>query len=52
MNGRQVAEAVRGRLRGLPVLFVTGYAVTPAATEVIGKRTSRGAMRTEALSVP
>ena len=26
MNGRQVADAVRERLPGLPVLFITGYA--------------------------
>ncbi len=26
MNGRQVAEAARGREPGLPVLFITGYA--------------------------
>ena len=39
MNGRQVAEAVRERLPGLPVLFVTGYAVAslPRGVEVIGK---------------
>ncbi len=39
MNGRQVAEAVHGRAHGLPVLFVTGYAVTPLppGAEVIGK---------------
>ncbi len=39
MNGRQVAEAVHGRAHGLPVLFVTGYAVTPLppGAEVIEK---------------
>jgi PAS domain S-box-containing protein len=39
MNGRQVAEAVRDRMPGLPVLFITGYAgtVLPAGVEVIGK---------------
>jgi CheY-like chemotaxis protein len=39
MNGRQVAEAVRERVPGLPVLFITGYAggrLRPGA-EVIGK---------------
>jgi PAS domain S-box-containing protein len=39
MNGRQVAEAVRQQLQGLPVLFITGYAATklPPGTEVIRK---------------
>src|SRR3954471_12495183 len=39
MNGRQVAEAVRERIPGLPVLFINGYAgtVLPAGVEVIGK---------------
>ncbi len=39
MNGRQVAEAMRERLPGLPVLFITGYAgsALPAGIEVIGK---------------
>jgi CheY-like chemotaxis protein len=39
MNGRQVAEAARERVPGLPVLFVTGYAGTslPPGVEVIGK---------------
>ncbi len=39
MNGRQVAEAVRERVPGVPVLFITGYAGTrlPPGTEVIGK---------------
>jgi PAS domain S-box-containing protein len=39
MNGRQVAEAARERVRGLPVLFITGYAGTalPTGMEVIGK---------------
>ncbi len=39
MNGRQVAEAARERVPGLPVLFITGYAggrLRPGA-EVIGK---------------
>lgn len=39
MNGRQVAEAVRERWPGVPVLFITGYATTalPPGAEVIGK---------------
>ena len=39
MNGRQVIEAVCGRIPGLPVLIVTGYADTtlPVGIEVIGK---------------
>ena len=39
MNGRQVAEAARERLPGLPVLFATGYAAAslPSGVEVIGK---------------
>ncbi|NOG71610.1 ATP-binding protein [Roseicella sp. DB1501] len=39
MNGRQVAEAVRERFPGLPVLFISGYsgAALPAGVEVIGK---------------
>jgi CheY-like chemotaxis protein len=39
LNGRQLAEAVRERLPGLPVLFITGYAGTalPPGIEVIGK---------------
>ncbi|WP_369596538.1 ATP-binding protein [Belnapia rosea] len=39
MNGRQVAEAARERVRDLPVLFITGYAGTalPPGMEVIGK---------------
>jgi CheY-like chemotaxis protein len=39
MNGRQVAEAVRERVPGIPVLFITGYAGTelPPGSEVIGK---------------
>ena len=39
MNGRQVAEVVRERRAGLPVLFITGYASTvlPEGSEVIGK---------------
>ena len=39
MNGRQVAEAVREGLPGLPVLFVTGYAAgsLPPGFEVIDK---------------
>jgi PAS domain S-box-containing protein len=39
MNGRQIAEAARDRLPGLPVLFITGYAgaALPAGTEVISK---------------
>ena len=39
MNGRQVIEAVCGRIPGLPVLIVTGYADTtlPVEIEVIGK---------------
>ena len=39
MNGRQLAEAMRERLPGLPVLFITGYAGTKLSpgVEVIGK---------------
>lgn len=43
LNGRQVAEAVRARRPGLPVLFITGYAGTALDSplspgmEVIGK---------------
>jgi CheY-like chemotaxis protein len=39
MNGRQVTEAVRERVPGLPVLFITGFASTrlPPGSEVIGK---------------
>jgi PAS domain S-box-containing protein len=39
MNGRQVAEAARERIPGLPVLFITGYAgtVLPPGVEVIAK---------------
>ena len=39
MNGRQVAEAARERIPGLPVLFITGYAgmALPPGAEVIGK---------------
>jgi len=39
MNGRQVAEAARDMMPGLPVLFITGYAVValPPGVEVIGK---------------
>jgi CheY-like chemotaxis protein len=39
LNGRQLAEAVRERVPGLPVLFITGYAGTslPPGVEVIGK---------------
>jgi PAS domain S-box-containing protein len=39
MNGRQVAESVRQRWPGLPVLFITGYAGTALApgTEVVRK---------------
>ena len=39
MSSRQVAEAARGRVPGLPVLFVTGYAgaAPPPGVEVIGK---------------
>ena len=39
LNGRQVAEAARERMPGLPVLFVTGYAGTslPPGVEVIAK---------------
>ena len=43
MNGRQVADAARERLPGLPALFITGYAGTvlqeqlAAGMEVIGK---------------
>jgi CheY-like chemotaxis protein len=46
MNGRQVAEAVRERVPGLPVLFITGYAGTalPPDVEVIGKPFSLDAL--------
>ena len=39
LNGRQLAEAARERMPGLPVLFITGYAGTslPPGVEVIGK---------------
>ena len=39
MNGRQVAEAVRERRPGIPLLFITGYAGTelPRGSEVIDK---------------
>jgi DNA-binding LytR/AlgR family response regulator len=39
MNGRQVAEAVRERRPGMPMLFITGYAGTelPPDGEVIDK---------------
>jgi CheY-like chemotaxis protein len=39
MNGRQVAEALRERVPGLPVLFITGFAGTslPRGFEVIDK---------------
>ncbi|MXP65979.1 response regulator [Roseomonas sp. M0104] len=39
MNGRQVAEAAREHIPGLPVLFITGYAGTalPPGMEVINK---------------
>ncbi|KAA2211247.1 PAS domain S-box protein [Teichococcus oryzae] len=39
MNGRQVAEAVREHVPGVPVLFITGYAATPLppGSKVIGK---------------
>ena len=39
LNGRQVAEIVRERLPGIPILFITGYAATtlPPGAEVIGK---------------
>lgn len=40
LDGRQVAEAARGRRPGLPVLFTTGYAEAGTAgpgAETIGK---------------
>jgi PAS domain S-box-containing protein len=39
MNGRQVAEAVRARQPGLPLLFITGYAGTelPPGSAVVDK---------------
>ncbi len=39
MNGRQLAEAVRDRLPGTPVVFITGYSATelPPGAEVIRK---------------
>jgi CheY-like chemotaxis protein len=39
LNGRQVAEIVRERQPGVPVLFITGYAVAalPPDADVIGK---------------
>jgi CheY-like chemotaxis protein len=46
MNGRQVAEAARERVPGLPVLFITGYAGAslPPSIEVIGKPFELGAL--------
>ena len=43
MNGRQVAEAARERVPGLPVLFITGYAGTLLPP---GHRGDRQAFRT------
>ncbi|MBV8457601.1 MAG: response regulator, partial [Acetobacteraceae bacterium] len=39
MNGRQLAEAVRERSPGVPILFITGYATDtlPPGAEVISK---------------
>jgi CheY-like chemotaxis protein len=39
MNGRQLAEAARARHPEIPVLFITGYAVTqlPSGADVISK---------------
>jgi PAS domain S-box-containing protein len=39
LNGRQLAEAAREGIPGLPVLFITGYAGTalPPGIEVLGK---------------
>jgi PAS domain S-box-containing protein len=39
MNGRQLAEVLKDRRPGLPVLFITGYAGAelPAGVDVIGK---------------
>lgn len=39
MNGRQLAEAARERIPGLPVLFITGYAGTslPPGVDMIDK---------------
>ena len=39
MNGRQVAEAVRERRPGIPLLFITGYsgAELPPGSDVIDK---------------
>ncbi|MFL5254823.1 MAG: response regulator, partial [Rhodopila sp.] len=39
LNGRQVAEAVRERCPGIPVLFITGYAgmELPPGSEVMDK---------------
>jgi CheY-like chemotaxis protein len=39
MNGRQVAEAMRARQPGIPLLFITGYAGTelPPGSVVIDK---------------
>jgi CheY-like chemotaxis protein len=34
MNGRQVAEAVRGRHPGLPVILITGYSAGESITEM------------------
>jgi CheY-like chemotaxis protein len=33
-NGRQVAEAVRGRHPGLPVILITGYSAGESITEM------------------
>ncbi len=46
MNGRQVAEAVRGHLPGTPVVFITGYSAIelPPGAEVIRKPFKLGAL--------
>jgi CheY-like chemotaxis protein len=55
LNGRQVAEAMRGRRPGLKVLFITGYAENAALgggllgphTQVLTKPFEMQALRTK-----
>ena len=53
MNGRQVAEAARERIRGLPVLFITGYAGTalPAGMDVVDKPFALDALARQVLGL-